>query len=335
MTQGFDRASTAVLVMAYGGPDCLDAVGPFMCDLTGREPGPEMLERIQARYAAIGGKSPLPEIADGFAAALESRLAEDGFAVPVVTGFRYAPPKIGDVLALLYESGVRTVVGVSLSPFESKSTSTAYEGAVEEALAGLPGMRVVHTPALGGLAAFAQLHLSALDAALYRVGSPQSRTLVAFTAHSLPVADLETPELYASGLHRVAGEIARGLGMEPGADFSASERLPGIATFGAPDSHRPWVLAYQSKGQRPGEWLGPDIADVMNAAVTSGFEAIAVSPIGFATEHMETRYDLDVVEAARAAELGVEFVRSAAPNSAPELIAAVSSAVIESAGGGA
>ncbi len=61
----------AVMVMAYGGPDCLDAVGPFMCELTGREPAGEMLARIQARYNAIGGKSPLPEIAAQFASCFE------------------------------------------------------------------------------------------------------------------------------------------------------------------------------------------------------------------------------------------------------------------------
>lgn len=322
-----DPSTIAVLVMAYGGPDCLDAVGPFMCDLTGREPGPDMLARIQARYAAIGGKSPLPEIAHGFATALETQLAKEDLAVPVVVGFRYAPPKIGDVLEGLYAGGVRTVVGVSLSPFESKSTSTAYEGAVDEALGSLPGMRFAYAPAFGGMPVFATLCKRSLEHARARLEIADPLVLTAFTAHSLPVADLETPERYISGLRAVADAIADGLGFHAGADFSAAQRLPGVATFGAPDSDRPWVLAYQSKGQRPGEWLGPDIAQVMEAAAGAGFEAVVVSPIGFATEHMETRYDLDVVETARAADLGLRFARGAAPNSDPELIEAVSASV--------
>lgn len=323
-----DLRATAVLLMAYGGPDCLDAVGPFMCDLTGREPGPEMLARIQARYAAIGGKSPLPEIAHGFAAALEAKLAEVDLAVPVVVGFRYAPPKIGEVLEGLYEAGIRAVVGVSLSPFESKSTSTAYSGAVDEALDRLPGMRVVYAPAFATLPEFAALHERSLRSALDSLDAPGDRILTAFTAHSLPVADLETPERYVAGLREVSSTIALEVGFAPGADFSASERLPGIAAFGAPDSARPWVLAYQSKGQRAGDWIGPDIADVMEIAAREGFEGIAVSPIGFATEHMETRYDLDVVETERASRLGLQFARGAAPNSAPELVDAVAASVL-------
>jgi len=332
VTEAFDCGSSAVLLMAYGGPDCLEAVGPFMCDLTGREPGPEMLARVQARYASIGGKSPLPEIAQGFAGALEASLARGGCSVPVAVGFKYTHPKIGDVLAGLHERGIRSVVGVSLSPFESKSTSTAYEGAVSEALPGLPGMRVEYAPALGELPEFAAAHAVALAEALGRVRASRSETLVVFTAHSLPVADLETPERYITGLRRVASHLAEEAGWSRGTDFAASELLGDIASFGALEGDSPWMLAYQSKGMRPGEWLGPDLADVMAAAAAAGIKAVVVSPIGFATEHMETRYDLDVVEADRASGLGIEFARGAAPNSHPALVGAVSSAVVRAMG---
>jgi ferrochelatase len=52
-----------VLLMAFGGPDSLEEVGPFMERLTGRAPSAEALERVRARYLAIGGCSPLPGIA--------------------------------------------------------------------------------------------------------------------------------------------------------------------------------------------------------------------------------------------------------------------------------
>ena len=140
---------------------------------------------------------------------------------------------------------------------------------------------------------------------------------------------LERATHLASGLRSVASDIASRLGFEAGDDFSASRRLPGIASFGAPDADRAWMLAYQSKGQRPGEWLGPDIAEVMDRAATQGFSAVVVCPIGFATEHMETRYDLDVVEARRAEDLGIRFARGQAPNDHPLLVEAAASAVGE------
>jgi len=329
VTAGIHEPRTAVLVMAYGGPDCLEAVGPFMCELIGREPVGPMLERIQSRYAQIGGKSPLPEIAADMAMALESRLASDGLVIPVRVGFRYTPPKIGDTLGEFYDADIRHVIAVSLSPFESKATNTAYMCAVEEALPGLPGLAVTYLPPLHTLDAFVELHAQELREATDRLDTDPGDVLTVFTAHSLPVEDLQNPELYASGLRVVAREIAARLDMPSAAEFTDSARLPGIASFGAPDSGRPWLLAYQSKGQRPGEWLGPDIEDVMSVAAESGFAALVVSPIGFATEHMETRYDLDIVEADRARELGITFDRGVAPNDAPELIAQIARSIAE------
>ncbi len=248
--------------------------------------------------------------------------------VPVVVGFRYTPPMIGDVLEKLYADGVRKVVGVSLSPFESKSTNTAYSSAVDAALPGLPGLEMDYACAFGAMPEFVELHREQLASVLARTDCDGGTVLTVFTAHSLPVADLETPERYATGLRTVASEIARGLGLEAGDEFSASERLPGLASFGAPDAERAWLLAYQSKGQRPGEWLGPDIAEVMETAAANGFTQIVVSPIGFATEHMETRYDLDIVEAQRAAEAGDAIrSRASAQRAIHELVAATSSAV--------
>lgn len=324
---------TAVMVMAYGGPDCLEAVGPFMCELIGREIPDEMLARVQKRYELIGGKSPLPEIACEIAGALEAGLAAAGRPYPVVVGFRYTAPRIEDTLAELHDRGVRRVIAVSLSPFESKSTATAYESAARKAVDGLPDMDIVFAPPWHLLEPFVAFHAEQLGDALARIDSPPQKTLVVFTAHSLPVADLETPERYASGLRSVASSVAKRLGLPAGSPGSSAE-LPGIEAFGALDSPRPWLLAYQSKGQRPGEWLGPDVSDVMQAAARAGFSAVVLSPIGFATEHMETLYDLDIVEAQRADALGLGFARGVAPNADPDLIAGVVGMVIAAAGEG-
>jgi ferrochelatase len=44
-------------------------------------------------------------------------------------------------------------------------------------------------------------------------------------------------------------------------------------------------------------------------------------PIGFVSDHMEVKYDLDVEAAGRAAELGIAFVRAATPGSDPRFAA--------------
>ena len=49
----------AVLLMAMGGPDCLENVEPFLLDVRGGRPtSPELVAEIRERYRATGGKSP-------------------------------------------------------------------------------------------------------------------------------------------------------------------------------------------------------------------------------------------------------------------------------------
>jgi protoporphyrin/coproporphyrin ferrochelatase len=65
----------AVLLMAYGGPDSLDDVEPYLLDIRGGRQTPvELVEEIRGRYERIGGKSPLLEITQAQAKALEERL---------------------------------------------------------------------------------------------------------------------------------------------------------------------------------------------------------------------------------------------------------------------
>ena len=90
---------------------------------------------------------------------------------------------------------------------------------------------------------------------------------------------------------------------------------------------QPWIVAYQSKGQKPGEWLGPFLDDIIKASGASGVEAIVVSPIGFVTDHMETLYDLDIVAEGEARDAGVGFVRSAVPNADDRLVQDVARAI--------
>jgi ferrochelatase len=96
---------------------------------------------------------------------------------------------------------------------------------------------------------------------------------------------------------------------------------------------RRWLVAYQSKGARGGEWLGPDVDDVIDGVVAEGHHGVLVVPLGFATDHMETLYDLDVVARRRARDAGIAFARSAVPNADPRLAASIAEAVMETAAG--
>jgi ferrochelatase len=210
---------------------------------------------------------------------------------------------------------------VSLSPFESKVSCGAYRAAAHEAVSGLTITSLCETGSLSATEGFRAHHAAELRRALGQaaVGSP----LVVMTAHSLPESDLEQADPYVTGLRQVADAVAEHAGLEVGSERDGVAGLAGIEAWGSGATGAPWVLAYQSKGVRPGAWLAPDIDDVMRAGAEAGHTKVILVPIGFATDHMETMYDLDVVAEAKARDLGIDFVRTAVPNDNELLISAL------------
>lgn len=318
---------TAVMLVGFGGPDCIDSVRPFMCNLMGCEPSDELVIRVERRYLTIGGASPLPAIARQMAQALEAKLIEGGHKVPVVLGMRYWPPLIGDTLRGLHHHGFRKVIVVFLSPFESRVSTGAYRQAFDEVLPELEGMELVEAPPLHTLSGFGGLLVGGTAEALTEVKDHQPALLI-FTAHSLPVTDLDDDDRYVPALRETVDRIVAILQVEKGAVLDGSdERLAGIEAYGSLEDPQPWVFAYQSKGNRPCEWLGPDVDDVVDAAVAGGFKSIVVAPVGFATDHMETLYDLDVVLAGRVFDAELEFARAAVPNADELLVESIADAI--------
>jgi ferrochelatase len=87
MSEG--KATKGVLLLAFGGADSIENVGPFVKNiLKGREVSSDFIEEMQDRYEAIGGKSPLLEISRAQAKATEERLnaQNDGETYKVFLG---------------------------------------------------------------------------------------------------------------------------------------------------------------------------------------------------------------------------------------------------------
>jgi ferrochelatase len=123
--------------------------------------------------------------------------------------------------------------------------------------------------------------------------------VVAFTAHSIPVALADT-----SDYRRQLTETARLVmaGVDPGGSV-------------------PWSLVFQSRSGPPSiPWLEPDILDHLRALATAGTDTVVVAPIGFVADHMEVVYDLDVEAAELAERLGLTMVRAATPGVHPAFV---------------
>jgi len=316
---------TGVLLTAFGGPDSLESVGPFMARFMGREPTPAIVEAAQEKYRAIGGSSPLPATADAIARSLEHHLADRGHDVPVCAGMRYWEPSIESAIDELVRAGAGRIVMVSLSAFESKVTCESYRVAANDAAGSLEYVDVCEAPMLHLAPQYRDFFGHACAHALEHSGT--SRPLVMMTAHSLPVSDVRDDDPYSGGLREVADAVAAIAGLAPGADFDGDDRLPGVAAFGSLDGPVAWLQGYQSKGVRPGLWLGPQLDDVMASAAQHGYTGVVVVPIGFAIDHMETLWDLDLSAAERAVALGLDFVRTAVPNDDDSFVEALAWAV--------
>ena len=318
-------ARTGVLLQGYGGPATVDDVDPFMLNLMGRVPSPELLARIQAQYRAIGGGSPLLGIAEKIAAKLAARLAASGHQTEVRVGMRYWEPYIADAVRALADSGFERIVAVSLSAFESEIATGAYRKALGDVFAEHPYLEIVEAPLVGAHPSYAEIFASNVREALTRV---PAGAIVACSAHSLPLSDVVEDDPYVAGIRGVAASVAEKLGLAPGAGEAGKRLGDGFSAFGSDQGPNPWYLAYQSKGARPGGWLGPELDALLAGAARTSAPGVVVCPIGFMTDHMETVWDLDHLATKRAAELGVPFTRAAVPNDDDRLVAALAESAL-------
>ncbi len=288
----------AVLVMAYGGPGNIDEVEPYLMDIRGGRPTkPQLVEEIRARYARIGGRSPILELTRAQAAGI-GRVLGDQFRIYV--GMRHWHPYIHDVVAEIAQAGHRRIVGVAMAPHYSDMSVGAYEKKLLQAADGRLDVALVRT--WWRQPQFLDAVAVRVRQALQRFPRP-SAVQVVFTAHSLPERIRASADPYTDELNASATEVA------------ARARVGG------------WRLAYQSAGATGERWLGPDVATVMKELAKAGHEAVLLVPIGFVCDHVEILYDIDVECQALAKRLGVHLERTASLNDDPGLVAAVADVV--------
>jgi ferrochelatase len=297
--------TTGVLLMAHGTPAGTAEVEPFYTRIRrGRPPTAEQLADLEARYAAIGGVSPLAlrtaAQVDAVRAALEAR-APGRYVVSF--GAKHTDPLIEESAALLGAAGLERVVGLVLTPHGSSLGSQEYLDRAEAALGGTLFVPVAPW--------YAQPSLVALLAARVRDArhAVTGRTKVIFTAHSLPERIRDAGDTYPEQLAESARLVATAAGLDE------------------------WLVAWQSAGRTPEPWLGPDVRDVVRQlAADDQADAVVICPIGFVADHLEVLYDLDVELAGIAAESGLGYARTSSLNDDPVFIAALADLIIAADG---
>ena len=292
---------TGVILLTYGSPRDLDDVGAYMTRVRGgREPDAELLAEFRRRYTAIG-MSPLIQITQAQAEALEALLGPD---FRVAAGMRFSEPSVQTAVNGVVARGAQRLVGLILSPQYSATLMGGYSDALTAAAQGLP-VRTVGAWHLNP--AFIDVLASRIRGALAHYPDTQrDRVPVLLTAHSLPRRVVDREPDYVEQLEATARTVA------------AAAELPA----------EQWSFAYQSAGHTPEEWLKPDMLDVLPELARDGHRHVVIAPVQFLADHLETLYDIDIGGREQALAAGVEtFERVAAPNAAPDFIDALGSVV--------
>jgi ferrochelatase len=293
-----------VLVMAYGGPDKLDDVGPYLRDVRNYRPtSDELVHEIAERYARIGGRSPILELTNAQASALQAALDRDAGAgrFRVFVGMRHWHPFIKDVLAETAAAGLERAVGLVMAPHYSRMSIGAYYKRVEEAGVPVEIAPIEHWHLLPGFLDAVEARVR--DALARFPAEVRAEVPVLFTAHSLP----EKIQTWDDPYPRELAETT--------------------AALGARISPQPYGFAYQSAAMTPDPWLGPDAGEVIERLAAEGKRNVLLAPIGFVCEHVEILYDIDIDFKRQAEALGVHLERIAMVNDHPAMISGLAGLV--------
>jgi len=301
---------TAVLLLQMGGPDSLDAVEPFLVNLFSDRDiiriGPAFLQPLIARviarrrapkvlknYREIGGKSPLRELTDAQARALEEVLGAD---YRCFVAMRYWKPSTMEALAAIRREGLRKVVALSLYPHYSRATTGSSLNELQRVLnaAGVSfDVTIVdrfydHPRYIEALAEKIREGLEQFH--------PLAEVQILFSAHSLPQSFIDEGDPYLAHVEETVRLV--------------------MERFGEITYH----LAFQSRAG-PVKWLEPATDEMLAHLAAHGVKNLLMVPISFVSDHIETLHEVDIEYAETAFKLGYsKFCRTPSLNTTPAFI---------------
>ncbi len=293
----------AVVLLNLGGPDSLEAVEPFLYNLFSDPdiinfPGSFLFRewlaklisskrhpKIQEQYKQIGGKSPLKDFTLGQAKLLEEKLNEK-FPARVFAAMRYWHPFTEETLDELEKEGIKKVILLPLYPHYSMATT---ESSVKEWKRQLE-KRGESEKIKWNLIEHYYDFPPYIDAFVERVNQGLQKfpaekrgdVHILFSAHGTPMKLVRAGDPYSSHIKKtVEAVIAKG-------DFKQNSSL-----------------CYQSK-VGPQKWLTPSTPATIEDLAQKGEKLMLAVPIAFASDHLETLYEVGIEFKHLAKQAGVE-----------------------------
>lgn len=278
----------AIILLNLGGPDELKAIKPFLFNLF-YDPAIINLPKpmrwlfaklissrraVKARdiYNKIGGKSPILELTNLQAKALEEQLSlqDNDSEYKVFVSMRYWHPMSDMVVRNVRNYSPDKVILLPLYPqFSTTTTGSSFadwERAANSIGLTIPTTKICCFPAdLGFIAAHAKLIKDA-----YWRASETGKPRVLFSAHGLPEKIIEKGDPYQWQVEKTVAMITQILAIEE-LDYS---------------------ICYQSKVGLL-KWLTPSAESEIKKAGSEKIPLLIV-PVSFVSEHSETLVELDI-----------------------------------------
>jgi ferrochelatase len=312
-------AKKAVLLLQMGGPDSIDAVRPFLLNLfSDREIikiGPAWLQPVIARlivkkraphveenYSLIGGKSPLRQLTEEQARALECML---GNGYQCFVAMRYWKPSTIEALAAIKKAGIKDITAVSLYPHYSRATTGSsvkeLQRVLKETTADFTLRYVLDFYNDNN---YIEAIAEKIEEGLLKF-HPLADVELLFSAHSLPQSFIDEGDPYLAQIEETVRLVMKKFDL-------------------------PHHLAFQSRAG-PVKWLEPSTDDMLKKLAEHGAKNILVVPLSFVSDHIETLHEIDIEYSKKAWELGIaKFERMPSLNSSPKFIETLASLVLKS-----
>jgi ferrochelatase len=304
-------AYDAILLASFGGPEGQDDVLPFLRNVTrGRGIPDERLEEVAHHYRAFGGVSPINDQNRELKAALEAELARRGIDLPVLWGNRNWEPYLDEALKSAADAGHTKLIAVATSAYSSYSSCRQYREDLARALddTGLAGaVQVDKVRQFFDHPGFVEPFIEGLRQGLTGVEEAvpgidlATQVHILFSTHSIPSEDAKR-----------SGPPERGFGA--GGAYAAQHLAVAEVVMAESGRGVPWDLVYQSRSGPPSQpWLEPDINDRIRELAAEGIRAVVIVPLGFVSDHMEVKWDLDTEAMETSEEHGLLAIRVPTP----------------------
>jgi len=292
-----------VVLLNLGGPDSLEAVEPFLYNLfvdpdiinfpgsfLVRKPLAKLISskrhpKIQEQYKQIGGKSPLKDFTLGQARLLEEKLNEK-FPAKVYAAMRYWHPFTEEVLDEIEKEEIKKVILLPLYPQYSKATT---ESSVKEwkkllnQRGGINGLQWNLIEHYYDFPPYIDAFVERINQGLENFSLEKlDKVDILFSAHGTPMKLVREGDPYSGHICETVTAVMESGGWK-----------------------NPHHLCFQSK-VGPQKWLTPSTPATIEELAKKGVKDMLVVPIAFASDHLETLFEVGIEFRHLAKEAGVE-----------------------------